>query len=40
MKGDITILANLGIRNGLDVVRMIALGADGVLLVKRRTKTT
>ena len=32
MKGDITILADSGIRNGLDVVRMIALGADSVLL--------
>ncbi len=31
-KGDITILADSGIRNGLDVVRMIALGADSVLL--------
>ncbi|WP_312545312.1 alpha-hydroxy-acid oxidizing protein, partial [Pantoea eucalypti] len=27
-----TILADSGIRNGLDVVRMIALGADSVLL--------
>ena len=32
MKGDIAILADSGIRNGLDVVRMIALGADTVLL--------
>ncbi|ESQ78940.1 FMN-dependent L-lactate dehydrogenase LldD [Asticcacaulis sp. YBE204] len=32
VKGDITILADSGIRTGLDVVRMIALGADGVLL--------
>ena len=32
VKGDITILADSGIRNGLDVVRMIALGADSVLL--------
>lgn len=32
VKGDITLLADSGIRNGLDVVRMIALGADGVLL--------
>lgn len=32
MKGDIAILADSGIRNGLDVVRMIALGADTILL--------
>lgn len=32
VKGDITILADSGIRTGLDVVRMLALGADGVLL--------
>ncbi|MCL6691057.1 FMN-dependent L-lactate dehydrogenase LldD [Pseudomonas sp. R3.Fl] len=32
VKGDLTILADSGIRNGLDVVRMIALGADSVLL--------
>ncbi|MFS2223892.1 FMN-dependent L-lactate dehydrogenase LldD [Pantoea sp. B65] len=32
VKGDITILADSGIRSGLDVVRMIALGADSVLL--------
>ena len=32
VKGDITILADSGIRNGLVVVRMIALGADSVLL--------
>ncbi|MCA6942156.1 FMN-dependent L-lactate dehydrogenase LldD [Pectobacterium polaris] len=32
VKGDITILADSGIRTGLDVVRMIALGADGVML--------
>jgi L-lactate dehydrogenase (cytochrome) len=29
---DLTILADSGIRNGLDVVRMLALGAKGVLL--------
>ncbi|WP_144937068.1 FMN-dependent L-lactate dehydrogenase LldD [Pseudomonas alabamensis] len=32
VKGDLTILADSGIRNGLDVVRMIALGADSVLI--------
>ncbi len=32
VKGDITILADSGVRTGLDVVRMIALGADSVLL--------
>jgi L-lactate dehydrogenase (cytochrome) len=32
VKGEIKILADSGIRNGLDVVRMIALGADTVLL--------
>ncbi|WKL57959.1 FMN-dependent L-lactate dehydrogenase LldD [Asticcacaulis sp. ZE23SCel15] len=32
VKGDLTILADSGIRTGLDVVRMIAMGADGVLL--------
>ncbi|MFP9459049.1 FMN-dependent L-lactate dehydrogenase LldD [Pectobacterium brasiliense] len=32
VKGDISILADSGIRTGLDVVRMIALGADGVML--------
>lgn len=32
VKNDIKILADSGIRNGLDVVRMIALGADACLL--------
>ena len=32
VKGDLTLLADSGIRNGLDVVRMLALGADTVLL--------
>ncbi|MER1939110.1 MULTISPECIES: FMN-dependent L-lactate dehydrogenase LldD [unclassified Castellaniella] len=32
VKGEITLLADSGIRTGLDVVRMLALGADTVLL--------
>ncbi|EGD60913.1 FMN-dependent alpha-hydroxy acid dehydrogenase [Novosphingobium nitrogenifigens DSM 19370] len=32
VKGDIRLLADSGIRSGLDVVRMVALGADCVLL--------
>ena len=32
MKGDIKILADSGIRNGLDIVRMLALGADATML--------
>ncbi|PHM63985.1 inosine-5'-monophosphate dehydrogenase [Xenorhabdus stockiae] len=32
VKNDITILADSGIRTGLDVVRMLTLGADSVLL--------
>ncbi len=32
VQGELKILADSGIRNGLDVVRMLALGADGVLL--------
>jgi L-lactate dehydrogenase (cytochrome) len=32
VKGELAILADSGIRNGLDIVRMIALGADSVLL--------
>ncbi len=32
VKGDLTLLVDSGIRSGLDVVRMLANGADGVLL--------
>ncbi|OOF69650.1 FMN-dependent L-lactate dehydrogenase LldD [Rodentibacter caecimuris] len=32
VKGDIKIIADSGIRNGLDIVRMIALGADACML--------
>ncbi|MDE9448787.1 alpha-hydroxy-acid oxidizing protein, partial [Xenorhabdus bovienii] len=32
VKNDITILTDSGIRTGLDVLRMLALGADSVLL--------
>lgn len=32
VKGDLAILVDSGIRSGLDVVRMLALGADSVLL--------
>jgi L-lactate dehydrogenase (cytochrome) len=32
VKGDLTIFADGGVRTGLDVVRLLALGADGVLL--------
>lgn len=32
VKGQLAILADSGVRNGLDIVRMIALGADSVLL--------
>lgn len=32
VKGEVTLLADSGIRSGLDVVRMLALGADAVLL--------
>ena len=32
VKGELTLMADSGIRSGLDVVRMLALGADAVLL--------
>ncbi len=32
VKGDLTIFADSGIRTGTDVLRMLALGADGVLI--------
>lgn len=32
VKGEVEILVDSGIRSGLDIVRMLALGADGVLL--------
>ena len=32
VQGDLKILADSGVRNGLDVVRAISLGADAVLL--------
>lgn len=32
VKGEMTVLVDGGVRTGLDVVRMLALGADGVLL--------
>jgi L-lactate dehydrogenase (cytochrome) len=32
VKGDLTILADSGIRSGLDVLRMLAQGADGVMI--------
>jgi L-lactate dehydrogenase (cytochrome) len=35
--GDLTILADSGVRSGLDVVRMLALGAKGVLLGRAST---
>jgi L-lactate dehydrogenase (cytochrome) len=32
VKGEIAILADSGVRTGMDVLRMLALGADAVLL--------
>lgn len=32
VRGDLTVLADSGVRTGLDVVRMLAMGAEGVLL--------
>ncbi|WP_426171528.1 FMN-dependent L-lactate dehydrogenase LldD [Pseudoduganella sp. R-34] len=32
VEGDLTIFADSGVRTGLDVVRLLALGADGVLI--------
>ena len=32
VKGELTIFADSGVRTGLDVVRLLALGADGVLI--------
>jgi len=32
MKGNVTIFADSGVRTGLDVIRLLAMGADGVLL--------
>ena len=32
VRGQVTVLADSGVRSGLDVVRMLALGAEGVLL--------
>ncbi|MGZ3298008.1 MAG: FMN-dependent L-lactate dehydrogenase LldD [Asticcacaulis sp.] len=32
VKGDMTIFADSGVRTGLDVIRLLAMGADGVLL--------
>ena len=32
VKGDVTIFVDSGVRTGLDVIRLLAMGADGVLL--------
>ena len=32
VKGKVTILADGGVRNGVDILKMLALGADGVLI--------
>lgn len=32
VRGDVTVLADSGVRSGIDVVRMLALGAEGVML--------
>jgi L-lactate dehydrogenase (cytochrome) len=32
VKGKLTIFADSGVRTGLDVIRLLALGADGVLI--------
>ena len=32
VKGDLTVFADSGVRTGLDVIRLLALGADGVLI--------
>ena len=32
VKGDLTLFSDSGVRSGVDVIRMLALGADGVLL--------
>lgn len=32
VKGELAILADSGVRSGLDIARMVALGADAVLL--------
>ncbi|WKW51903.1 FMN-dependent L-lactate dehydrogenase LldD [Rhodomicrobium lacus] len=37
VKGDLTILADSGIRSGLDVVRMLALGADATMIGRAYT---
>jgi L-lactate dehydrogenase (cytochrome) len=39
VKGEMTIFADSGVRTGLDVVRLLALGADGVLLGRAQRKS-